>query len=175
MPLIELPKASNSAELGSAYTPLIARTAGLFLQVIAPAACVIAAFVSWFRKRRRTGLLKDAEVRTNAAPLANLTWLEFEELVGADFERLGYAVSFTPQGADGGVDVIARKGSETFLIQCKQWRAPKSASALSANCSASWPHGVPPAAMWSPSAHSPPTLGPSPRVGTSSSSMPPRF
>ncbi len=123
MSLIELPKASNAAELGAAYAPMIARTAGLFLQVIVPAACLIAALISGIRKRRRTGLLKDAEVRTSTAPLANLTWREFEELVGAHFERLGYTVSFTPKGADGGVDVIARKGSETFLIQCKQWRA----------------------------------------------------
>ncbi len=43
--------------------------------------------------------------------------------MGAHFERLGYGVTFTPDGADGGVDVIARKSSETFLIQCKQWRA----------------------------------------------------
>ncbi len=123
MSLIEVPKASNAAELGAAYAPLVARTAGLFLQVIAPAACVFAAAISWFRKRRRTGLLKDAEVRTSVAPLAKLNWQEFEQLVGAHFERIGYSVSFTPQGADGGVDVIARKGSETFLIQCKQWRA----------------------------------------------------
>lgn len=123
MSLIEVPKASNAAELGAAYAPLAARTAGLFLQVIAPAACVFAAAISWFHKRRRTGLLKDAEVRTSVAPLAKLTWQEFEQLVGAHFERIGYAVSFTTQGADGGVDVIARKGSETFLIQCKQWRA----------------------------------------------------
>ena len=123
MSLIELPKPTNSAELGAAYAPMIARTAGLFLQVIVPAACLIAAFVSWIGKRRRTKLLEDTEVRTGTAPLANLTWREFEQLVGAHFERLGYGVSFTPDGADGGVDVIARKGSETFLIQCKQWRA----------------------------------------------------
>lgn len=123
MSLIELPKPTNATELGAAYAPMIARTAGLFLQVIVPAACLIAAFVSWIGKRRRTKLLKDTEVRTGTAPLANLTWREFEQLVGAHFERLGYSVSFTPEGADGGVDVIARKGSETFLIQCKQWRA----------------------------------------------------
>lgn len=123
MSLIELPKPANAAELGAAYAPMIARTAGLFLQVIVPAACLIAAFVSWIGKRRRTNLLKDTEVRASTAPLANLTWREFEQLVGAHFERLGYGVSFTPDGADGGIDVIARKGSETFLIQCKQWRA----------------------------------------------------
>lgn len=123
MSLIELPKPTNAAELGAAYAPMIARTAGLFLQVIVPGACLITAFVSWIGKRRRTKLLKDTEVRTSTAPLANLTWREFEQLVGAHFERLGYGVSFTPDGADGGVDVIARKGSETFLIQCKQWRA----------------------------------------------------
>ena len=29
------------------------------------------------------------------------------------------------QGADGGIDLVLRKGSERFLVQCKQWRAYK--------------------------------------------------
>ncbi|WP_295678919.1 restriction endonuclease, partial [uncultured Nevskia sp.] len=121
--LIEMPKPTTVSGLGTAYGPMIARTTGMFMQLIAPAACVFAAFVSWIGKRRRTKLLAEAETRTMVAPLAQLNWKEFEQLVGAHFERLGYSVRFTSDGADGGVDIVARKGSETFLIQCKQWRA----------------------------------------------------
>ena len=120
---IELPKPTTVSGLGAAYGPMMARTLGMFMQLIAPAACVFAALISWVGKRRRTKLLADAETRTTAAPLAQLTWKEFEQLVGAHFERLGYSVRFTPDGADGGVDVVASKGAEIFLIQCKQWRA----------------------------------------------------
>jgi restriction system protein len=122
---IAFPKPTNIEGLGAAYLPLILRTLGMVMQVIAPAACVFAAVISWRGKHRRTRLLADAESRKAAAPLARLDWREFEQLVAAHFERLGFAVQFTPGGADGGVDVVARKGSEMLLIQCKQWRATR--------------------------------------------------
>ena len=31
--------------------------------------------------------------------------------------------TLTAAGADGGVDAVAKKDGETFLLQCKQWRA----------------------------------------------------
>lgn len=120
---IEPPPAKDMAQLGSTVAVTIFKTVGLFMQVLAPAALLLAALMSWLGKRRRTKLLADAETRNYSAPLRNLPWRDFEQLVGAHFDRLGYVVSFTPDGADGGVDVVARKGSETFLIQCKQWRA----------------------------------------------------
>jgi restriction system protein len=99
------------------------KTAGMFLQYLVPMALLLAALMSWSAKRRRTKLLAEAESRAASAPLQQMSWREFEQVVGAHFERLGYSVSFTPDGSDGGVDVVARMGSETFLIQCKQWRA----------------------------------------------------
>lgn len=86
-------------------------------------ALVLAGLMSWLGQRRRAKLLAETQSRTASAPLQQPSWREFEQLAGAYFERMGYSVSFTPDGADGGVDVISRKGSETFLIQCKQWRA----------------------------------------------------
>jgi restriction system protein len=55
-----------------------------------------------------------------------MSWLEFEHLVGEAFRIQGYSV--TEQGgaaADGGVDLVLRKGGEKFLVQCKQWKAFK--------------------------------------------------
>lgn len=47
-------------------------------------------------------------------------------LVGEGFRRRGYAVRETGGGgADGGVDLVLRQGGETFLVQCKQWKAFK--------------------------------------------------
>ena len=120
---IEPLPAKDVAQLGGSVAVTIFRTVGMIMQYLAPAALLLAALGSWLRKRRRTKLLADAESRSHSAPLRDLSWREFEQLVGAHFERLGYSVSFTPDGADGGVDVVARKDSETFLVQCKQWRA----------------------------------------------------
>lgn len=120
---IEPPAARNVSEMGGAAGVMVFKTAGMFLQYIAPFALLLAALISWIGKRRRAKLLAETERRTDAAPLQQLTWRDFEQVVGAHFDRLGYMVSFTPDGADGGVDVIARKCNETFLVQCKQWRA----------------------------------------------------
>lgn len=120
---IEPPAARNVGEMGSAAGVMIFKTAGMFLQYLAPFALLLAALMSWVGKRRRAKLLTDTEARTANAPLHQLSWQEFEQIVAAHFEQNGYSVSFTSAGADGGVDVVARKGRETFLIQCKQWRA----------------------------------------------------
>ena len=45
-------------------------------------------------------------------------------LVGEAFRLQGYSVTeIGGGGADGGVDLVLRKGSEVSLVQCKQWRA----------------------------------------------------
>lgn len=120
---IEPSTARNVGEMGDAVGGMIFKTAGMLLQYLAPLALLLAALMSWIGKRRRAALLAETEKRADSAPLQQLTWREFEQLVAAHFERLGYMVSLTQEGADGGVDVIARKGNEIFLIQCKQWRA----------------------------------------------------
>jgi len=119
---LEIPKHQGSFTLGSAMPYILARTIGLYLQYLAPLALLIAAALAWNDKRRRHHLLADAESDAGTASLEQLSWKEFEQLVGACFERSGHRVTFTADGADGGIDAIARKGGETFLIQCKQWR-----------------------------------------------------
>jgi restriction system protein len=120
---IAIPAASSPAHAASVMVATVAKTAGFIGQYLVPLIFLVSALVSWLSQRRRTRLLHEAESRTSSAPLRQMSWRDFERLVGAHFERLGYSVSLTPDGADGGVDVIARKGHETFLIQCKQWRA----------------------------------------------------
>ena len=44
-------------------------------------------------------------------------------LVGEAFRVQGYSVVETGGSADGGVDVVLRKDSEKYFVQCKQWRA----------------------------------------------------
>jgi restriction system protein len=52
-----------------------------------------------------------------------MSWRDFETFVGEVFRRQGYSVEETGGGgADGGFDLILRKGNEKVLVQCKQWR-----------------------------------------------------
>lgn len=56
--------------------------------------------------------------------LADVAWDDFERLVAETFRRWGYKVDVTGLGgADGGVDLRARKAGKTTLIQCKHWRS----------------------------------------------------
>lgn len=125
MAQLDPPPARDVKQMGDSIFILVFKTAGMFLQYLAPLALVLAGLVSWLRKRRRKTLLVEAEASGASAPLRALSWREFEQIVGAHFERQGYTVSFTPDGADGGVDVIAKRDGDTYLIQCKQWRASK--------------------------------------------------
>lgn len=53
----------------------------------------------------------------------NMSWRDFETFVGEVFRRQGYSVQETGGGgADGGIDLILRRGREKVLVQCKQWR-----------------------------------------------------
>ena len=122
---LEPPTAQGLSEMGVSVAVTLFKTAGMFLQVLAPAALLIAGLLSWLGQRRRQRLLADAEERSDSQPLRTLSWRDFERLVAAHFERQGYAVTITPDGADGGVDVVATKNGETHLVQCQQWRASK--------------------------------------------------
>jgi len=119
------PQIHDVRELGASIGPTYARILGLYLQYIAPFMLALAAFANVIHKRRRAALLAQTEQRGVDAPLLAMNWRQFERLVAAYFEREGYEVRMTPDGADGGVDVVLKRGGETFLVQCKQWRATK--------------------------------------------------
>jgi restriction system protein len=72
----------------------------------------------------RKGKLLDRQ--TSIESIRLLTWREFEELVGEMYRRQGCTVLETGGGgADGGVDVILKKGGDNIIVQCKQWKATK--------------------------------------------------
>jgi restriction system protein len=96
------------------------------LQVVAPILCLIAAGASAVRRTKRTALVSTVTQSKGAEALDGMSWREFELLVGEAFRLQGYQVK--EQGGarpDGGVDLVLRKANETFLVQCKQWKAMK--------------------------------------------------
>jgi restriction system protein len=73
-----------------------------------------------FIRSRRFKLL---EFHQSMREIQAMSWQEFEDLVGASYQAKGYDVE--PLGGDrpdGGVDLVARKDDETWLVQCKHYR-----------------------------------------------------
>jgi len=86
-------------------------------------ACWIGAAASAIRAKHRVKLL---DQQSSLDSLRSMSWMQFEQLVGEAYRRLGYQIAETGQGgADGGIDLLLRKGGRTTLVQCKQWRNQK--------------------------------------------------
>jgi restriction system protein len=74
------------------------------------------AYDSW-----RKGELLDSQ--RSIETIRSITWREFEELVGEVYRRKGFNVTeYGGGGADGGVDLVLKKGSERIFVQCKHWK-----------------------------------------------------
>jgi restriction system protein len=96
------------ALIGAAYAPWITF-------VIA----VIALFAEGDKYQRR----KLLEKQTGLDTIRQMSWREFELLVGEVYRQQGYRVEETGgSGPDGGVDLILRRNGETVLVQCKRWK-----------------------------------------------------
>lgn len=107
-------------------TATIGRSIAGILQYVIPLMCVAGAGLSVWRRRQRRQRVARAAASPAADALNGMTWQQFEQLVGEGFRMQGYAVTETGGGgADGGVDLVLRKGAEKYLVQCKQWRALK--------------------------------------------------
>ena len=95
-------------------------------QYVLPIICLAGAAVSFFRGCKRQALVANVVQAKSADALDGMSWREFEMLVGEAFRLQGYRVEETGGGgADGGIDLVLTKGSEKFLVQCKQWKAYK--------------------------------------------------
>ena len=95
-------------------------------QFLVPGLCLVGAAVSAWRRNDRTARLTQVSGATHASALNDMSWREFEMLVGEAFRQQGYVVVETGgDGPDGGIDLVLRKGGEKFYVQCKQWKAYK--------------------------------------------------
>lgn len=113
-------KALPTVMVGSVMTGLV-----LVLKLLAPFVCVIAAMASFFARSKRKKLLAQAQEMGAVSSASDMTWREFEMLIGEAYRRQGYSVHETSPGPDGGVDLAMTKGGEKYIVQCKHWRAYK--------------------------------------------------
>jgi restriction system protein len=80
---------------------------------------LVGTLASLFTGSRRRRLL---ESRNGLDSLRDVSWLDFERLVGEVFRRRGYAIEeLGGSGADGGVDLMLRRDGAVEIVQCKQW------------------------------------------------------
>lgn len=95
-------------------------------QFILPILCLFGALGSFLKRKKREGLVTLVAAADDPASLRQMSWREFEMLVGEAFRLQGFQVTeLGGNGADGGVDLVLRKDTEIHLVQCKQWKAFK--------------------------------------------------
>ena len=113
-------------DISGAMTGALARGLAGVGQYAVPAICLAGAAVSAWRRHTRRALIENVTKSEAPGMLENMSWREFEMLVGEGFRLQGYSVieNLEP-GPDGGIDLTLRKNGETYLVQCKQWRAFK--------------------------------------------------
>ena len=84
------------------------------------ALALIALYAEGDKYKRRRLLSQQSSLET----LREMTWQEFEHLVGEAYRQQGYKVEEKGgSGPDGGVDIVLRRAGETVLVQCKQWKS----------------------------------------------------
>lgn len=119
------PMQLTPGQMGGQIARVLWQSVAAVAQYLVPFICLVGALISGIKQRQRSSLVQ--AVSTNSEPLVQinkLSWAEFEILVGELFRQKGYQVVETGGGgADGGVDLRLRKGSEVFLVQCKHWKA----------------------------------------------------
>jgi restriction system protein len=117
-----MPSALQPGQLGSFAVAGMGRALANAGQYALPLIFLAGAAISAFRRRRAGQLHASAALRADT--VAQMSWHEFELLVGEFFRRQGFsAVNNFDAGPDGGVDVLLTKGTDRYLVQCKHWRA----------------------------------------------------
>ena len=114
--------ALQPGQAGSFLLSSITRGLALAGQYLLPLFFGLGALISAFRRGKAARLHASAAHRADA--MGSMSWQDFEILVGEYFRHQGYRVTDNGGGgADGGVDVLLHKGRNSYLVQCKHWRA----------------------------------------------------
>lgn len=113
-------------QMGQMVVGQLVKSLATWVQYLVPLLLLAGAAASAMGRRKRQGLIAEVAGDTVGTALRTMSWRDFELLVGEAFRMRGYTVTETGGGgADGGIDLQLTRGGETFLVQCKQWKAYK--------------------------------------------------
>ena len=111
---------TNAQESATALPLIALRVAANVAQYALPVAFLIGSIASVFRRKKRVNILRAA---TDIEAVRDLSWKDFELLIGQAYRRQGYFVSETGGNEpDGGVDLVLRKEGKKVVVQCKRWK-----------------------------------------------------
>lgn len=113
----------TSSGQGTLVKTIFQNLAGVFRYIL-PIVFILGSIKSVFQKQKKASLYDHLKQNPAIQTLNDMNWQQFELLVGKYFEEKGYSVRQLAQpGPDGGVDLLAIKDGERYLVQCKQWRS----------------------------------------------------
>ncbi len=116
----------NVHGLSAAIPGQFFKTLAMLGQYLLPAAFGLGAVASLFARAKRRRLHAHVAGNGSGESLGDLSWHDFELLVGEAFRRRGYQVRERGGAApDGGVDLELLKDGARYLVQCKHWKARK--------------------------------------------------
>ena len=122
----EVTAVAQPGKMGELVTQTLFKTLASFGQYLLPFAFLVGAAMSAYGRYKRQALHAQVAASPDRGALNTMSWQQFEALVGEAFRRKDYAVAeMGGGGADGGIDLALKKEGETFLVQCKQWKATK--------------------------------------------------
>jgi restriction system protein len=123
---VEVTAVAQPGKMGEVVTQNLFKTLASIGQYLLPFIFLLGAAMSAYGRAKRRALHARVVASPDRGALNDMSWQQFEALVGEAFRRKGYTVAETGGGgADGGVDLVLRREGETFLVQCKQWKAYK--------------------------------------------------
>jgi restriction system protein len=117
-----IPQTTGIKDAGDLVGAQMYKTLAFAAQIFLPLLFLVGAVISAARSLLDSSLL-DRLISAKAPDFHTINWQAFERVVGQAFHRKGYDVEVTGGGgADGGVDLIARRDGKRYLVQCKHWR-----------------------------------------------------
>jgi restriction system protein len=116
---------SGPQQMGDAMTRSLLTALATFGQYILPITFGVGALLSAIAATRQKKIYNSVVSRPGTSVLNQMSWQDFERLV-SDFRRNDFQVTrLGGDGPDGGIDLVMRRQGETYLVQCKQWKAYK--------------------------------------------------
>ncbi len=104
------------------YSPIPIKDSALDIVYFIAATLVLLAGIKLLQNRSRKAYLRTFN---SVIDIRQLDWSKFEELVASAFVKEGYAATLSPQGTDGGIDIILKKRGRVHIVQCKHFKKQK--------------------------------------------------